>query len=362
MLMVGPAADRKGGIATITRTYLQHWDSERFDLKFIVSTGNTTKVGNFLRFLGALVEYCYQLLIWRPEIVHIHFGWGASYYRKSVFIILARFFPVKTLLHCHTGRFNLLYEGKNSLVQRYIIFSLQSADLILVVSEALKNYFAGLSLGVPVFFLNNSVEIPRASDIQRSQGTAILTMGRLSKLKGTYDILQAAPRVIARKPDVEFWLAGVGDIDAVKKIISRHAWGKNIRLLGWIEGQAKQAYLAQANIFLLPSYHEGTPIAILEAMAYGLPIISTPVGGIPSLITDGETGFLITPGDVDVMVEKLLILLDDKSLCRKIGAAGQELIRKNFDIDHNLQRLYSFYDSLLNGTISCTEKLSMTEP
>lgn len=352
VLMIGPATSRKGGIAAVANAYLEHWDYEIFSLNYIASASDANWLRKLLRFFWSIIDFCYQLLVWRPKIVHIHFGWGASYYRKSVFIVLANLFPVKIVLHCHTGRFNLLYEEKKTLARRYIHFTIKSANLILVVSEALKSYFDNRLVDIPIYLLNNAVESPDPSQIQRTPKTIILSMGRLGPRKGTYDILQAVPHVIAEIPNAEFWLAGDGEFDAVENYIVQHKLEQNVRLLGWIQDQEKQNCLTQANVFLLPSYFEGTPVAILEAMAYGLPIVSTTVGGIPALISEGEMGFLIEPGDVDAMVEKLLLLLNDEALCQKLGAAGQELIREHYNLDGNLHRLYALYDALLNGTIS----------
>ncbi len=183
-----------------------------YDLRYIASASDANALYKLLRFLWSIVEFCYLSIFWHPEIVHIHFGWAASYYRKSVFIILAKMFPVKTVLHCHTGRFNLLYEAKTPLIKRFIHVTITSADLILVVSEKLKNYFDDLSLGIPVCLLNNAVDSPDPSQIQRTGGAIVLSMGRLGPRKGTYDILQAVPRVIAQIPDAEFWLAGDGEV------------------------------------------------------------------------------------------------------------------------------------------------------
>ena len=362
VLMIGPASGRKGGIAAVVGSYLDHWNYETYDLRHIASAADTKRLYKLLRFLWSIIDFCYQSIFWRPEIVHIHFGWGASYYRKSLFIVLARLFPVNIVLHCHTGRFSQLYENRTLLSRRFIRFTIESADLILVVSETLKNYFDGLSLGIPVCLLNNAVDSPDPSQIQRSREPIVLSMGRLGPRKGTYDILQAVPRVVAEIPDAEFWLAGDGEYASVARIIAQNEWGKHVRLLGWVQGEEKQNYLTQANVFLLPSYFEGTPVAILEAMAYGLPVVSCSVGGIPALISEGKTGFLVEPGDVDAMVEKLLLLLNDEALCQTLGSAGQDLIRKSYDIESNLHRLFALYDALLNGTISCNENPSSIEP
>ena len=110
-----------------------------------------------------------------------------------------------------------------------------------------------------------------------------------------------------------------------------------------VSGEAKDKALESADCMVLPSYAERLPMAILEAMACGLPIISTNVGTIPEVITDGIEGFLIEPGDIEALADRLVRLDRDKPLRRQMGLAGRELVRQQYSLDIMIKRLMDIY-------------------
>ena len=347
VVMLGPALANKGGIAAVVQSYLDAWDYSRYKMRHIATFSNGPKLLKLLIALKASTQCLYVLLFWRPDIVHIHFAWKASFYRKSFFVMLAKVFRKKTILHCHVPDFHVFYESKGKLVKKFIRCILSSADVMLVLSEQWRRYFADLSLNISIRVLYNPVVCPGKVHRSNNARPVILSMGRLGKRKGTYDILKAIPHVLETYPNAEFWLGGDGDVKQVRKILSRELWGGNVRLLEWVRGKKKEEALLQANIFLLPSYHEGMPIAILEAMAYALPIISTPVGGIPEAVVDGEDGFLVRPGDVEAITNKIISLLKTPELRHSMGANARERAIKKFEISSVLEQLFAVYGSLL---------------
>jgi glycosyltransferase involved in cell wall biosynthesis len=348
VLMLGPAPANKGGIATGVQSYLDAWDYSRYDLRHIATFVGGAKLLKLLVALKALIQCIHLMIFWRPDIAHIHFASRASFYRKSFFVVLAKAFQKKIILHCHAPDFHVFYQDRGKLGQEFIRFILSSADVILVVSETWRRYFAGLSLNVPIRVLYNPVVCPVEVHHANNANPVVLFLGRLGKRKGTYDILQAIPYVLETCPKTEFWFGGDGDVEQVRTILSKNAWSKHVRLLGWVRGKKKEETLLQASIFLLPSYHEGMPIAILEAMAYGLPIISTPVGGIPEAVVDGEVGFLVQPGDIQAIAQKTILLLRTPELRNSMGARARERAIKKFELSAVIEQLFAVYGSLLS--------------
>lgn len=347
VVMLGPDLKDQGGMAAVEHVYLAAWDKTRYDLRHLGTyDSNAAQRVKLFMALRAFALLFYWGITWRPDVVHLHFAAGVSFYRKSIFVLLARLLRLKIILHCHAPNFDVFYEKRGKRNQRYIRWVLDSADRLIVVAEQWRKCFEDMGLRVPIITLYNSVTCP--PDIQRAtNGTPIvLTLGRLGERKGTYDILQAVPQVLANGLEADFWLGGDGEVEQVKSRLTAEPWGEHVRLLGWVRGEEKEKALAQASIFLLPSYLEGLPVAILEAMAYGLPIISTPVGGIPEAVVNGETGFLIEPGDVDDMVQKLTLLLHDAELRLKMGTSAKKRMIEKFDVDAVMEQLYKTYDSL----------------
>jgi glycosyltransferase involved in cell wall biosynthesis len=118
------------------------------------------------------------------------------------------------------------------------------------------------------------------------------------------------------------------------------------QLVGIVDGAEKAELLSEANLFVLPSYDEGLPMAVLEAMAAGLAVVSSPVGGIPEVVRDGYNGFLITPGDIATLADKLAILASNPLLCKVMGQRSREIAQRELDVKLYIERLVALYESI----------------
>jgi glycosyltransferase involved in cell wall biosynthesis len=117
-------------------------------------------------------------------------------------------------------------------------------------------------------------------------------------------------------------------------------------MLGLLSGKAKDDAMAAAHCLVLPSYGEGLPMAILEAMGQGRPVIATRVGAIPELVRDGQEGFLIEPGDVPALVECLVRVASDSDLVRRLGASARQRVEREYAIDVMVDRVADTYANL----------------
>lgn len=349
VLMLGPAIDAKGGMASVAAAYVEAWDRTRYELRVLGTvTDSPTRLHKLLTGVSALVRTLICLIVWRPQIVHIHFAWNASFYRKSVFVLLGKLFGKRIIFHCHASRFDIFYESHGKLNQRFILLVLRAVNAILLVSDYWKEYFSRLPHHGTLHTLHNPVALPfNVEHSTKASPPIVLTLGRLGQRKGTYDTLKAIPRVLEQFPTAEFWLGGDGEIEQVEELVAQEPWHAQVKLLGWVTGAQKKKCLSSAAIFLLPSYNEGLPMAILEAMAYHLPVVSTVVGGIPEAVEDGKTGFLIQPGDTVAIANRLTLLLGDAQLRAQIGSAGRAYAMQRFEVGHILNDLYAIYDELL---------------
>lgn len=347
VLMLGPALSVKGGITTVEQLYLDAWDYSRYDLRHIGTLVDGSKVLKLLIALKAFIQSCYRLATWKPDILHIHLSWRASFYRKSLFVILGKIFRTKIILHCNASRFDIFYDSSSKLKRKFIRLILSSADRMLVVSQQWRRYFEGLFLSVPLHVIYNPVVCPPGLSRGNDRKAVVLSLGQLGRRKGTYDILQAIPRVLEVCPQAEFWFGGHGEVEDVERILKTKPWRDHVRLLGWVTGDRKEDVLTRAALFVLPSYHEGLPLAILEAMAYGLPVVSTPVGGIPEAVIDGETGFLVEPGDVEAIAQRVTLLLSDAELRGQMGMNARRRALEKFEVGVVIQQLFAIYDELI---------------
>jgi glycosyltransferase involved in cell wall biosynthesis len=176
--------------------------------------------------------------------------------------------------------------------------------------------------------------------------TQIVFLGLIGPRKGLFDLLIVFERLVDEGYNIRLSIGGNGDVAKLKEHISLPKLKNRVDYLGWIDEAQKCQLLSGCDIFTLPSYGEGMPVSILEAMAYGLAVISTPVGGIPELVDDGMTGYLVTPGDLESLYEKLKTLIEQQELRVKMGRKGRKKVENEFDIKRNYRAISDLYDQL----------------
>ena len=177
------------------------------------------------------------------------------------------------------------------------------------------------------------------------EGKAILFLSRFVREKGVYELLEAFTSIAMRFPDARLILAGEGpEQDKIRSWINRHGMSDRIKLPGYLHGEAKAQVLRGANIFVFPTYHgEGCPISLLEAMAAGLPVITTPLGGIPDIFVDGENGILIdhvSPHKIATAMERLL---NDENLCSKVQENNRREAWEKYEAAIVTRRMEAIY-------------------
>ena len=173
----------------------------------------------------------------------------------------------------------------------------------------------------------------------------ILFLGFICERKGCFDIPAIVDQVCRKIPDAQFILGGSGEIEKVKQKLSAK-YKDNVVFPGWIRNEQKKQYLREADIFLLPSYNEGMPMAILDAMGCGLPIVSTDVGGIPKIVRQGVNGYLYKPGDSKNMACAIIEYLTNDEKRVKAGQESVDIIRKSYSLQQNIDKLEKIYSEV----------------
>jgi glycosyltransferase involved in cell wall biosynthesis len=178
----------------------------------------------------------------------------------------------------------------------------------------------------------------------------VLIVGHLSEVKGYPVFLEAAARTIVDVDDVAFVaLGGETTSPGYRAFLERRASELGIRerlhFLGWRDDVAE--VLRAADVMVLPSLDEGLPIAILEAMACGRPVVATPVGGVPEAVVDGQTGLLVPPGDAAALSDAMTRLLRDPALGRRLGDEGRRRAETVLSIERVASRVEALYEELL---------------
>jgi glycosyltransferase involved in cell wall biosynthesis len=319
----------KGGMTAVLVSYNQYIEKMRFI--------PTWKLGNKLvKAWYALQAYVRTSVLLafdkRIKIVHIHGAANASFDRCRMFIRLAKRFGKKVILHEHAADFVEYYKGATD--SQIIRETLCQCDALIVLSQSWRKFFA--SLGVDesrIHVLNNIVSPPSLDSTNHAKDGKLhlMYMGEISKRKGGFDLLQAVADHKEYLRDKLVLRMGGNEVDGdIKAFIKEHGLESFVSYEGWIAGQKKVDCLNWEDVYVLPSYNEGLPIAILEAMAYSHPIISTPVGGIPEVVKDGVNGTLVAPGDKDAIAAAIRKYIESPQTIAYEGNNAYETVKDFF--------------------------------
>ena len=350
--MVGPARGVRGGVSAVANTLLESMPGDAPSIRYIATHTEGPKA---LKFIIAVFGICNVVLtaaFWPFGILHIHVASNASFTRKNVVAAVGHALGKKVILHVHGGGFADFFDHGSLPLKRRISARLAAADLVIGLSERWQSRLKSMSPGADVRVLTNPVDILAYTEATRlrpqpkAAGGRLLFLGALVKRKGVWDLVEAVARVAAERPDAILELAGSASSAELRRLIDTKAVNKNVRFLGWIQDDDKLAAFGRAHMLVLPSYIEGLPVVLLEAMAAGLPVVATRVGGIPDLVEDGVNGFLIEPGDVEALSESILRLLSDTELRHSMGAAGLRLVGDKHDVRVVTRTLVDWYDEI----------------
>jgi glycosyltransferase involved in cell wall biosynthesis len=345
-----------GGISSVIGAIA---NSERikntYNLIFFNSSNykDSSFIINFVVFIKSLYLYLRELTKTKINIAHIHTSYGRSFYRKIFFIYLSHIFKVKIILHIHSSRFEDFFIDSAGFKKKVIEFFLKKVDIIVLLCNKWKKQIENKFALKNVTIIHNPVPLDISSlelnkDRSNLDSAKILFLGFLIRSKGIYDIVEIADKLKDSSFAHKIIICGKGEEekDLRRKIKEKNL--TNIEFLGWVSGQTKNDLLRTSDIFLLPSYKEGMPIAILEAMAFGLPIISTNIAGIPDLVIDNENGYLINTGDISGFVDKIEILIKCPAKRKSFGKRSR-LISENFRIDKISESWRDLYQSVIHN-------------
>ena len=338
VLMVGPDRSVHGGISGVVNNYYDAGITEKVDLNYI----GTMVEGSRLRKLWQAVKAYIKFLKLLPEypIVHVNVASDSSYYRKSLFIKAAKRAGKKIVVHQHGGDFETFYEKEqNDRGRAKIRQVLGMGDVFLVLSPVLEQFFKGILDPSKVILFPNAVPVP--DSIEKEYGKQrILFLGRLCK-----ELFSVLPQLHEQFPQMRLLLGGIWEDEELREEVAKMK--EYVTDLGWLQGEAKKDYLRISDLFVFPTYFEGQPVSVLEAMAYQCGIVATRVGGIPQMIEQEQTGLLIEPKDQEGLKSALEKLLSDPELCERLGKNARVKIEKEFSIEKSLQELIKIYQQLV---------------
>lgn len=343
ILIIGPKS--QGGISSVLDLYKDFGLIDDSDISFLASYKNDNILIMLFVFAFFLIKYFWILITDKNlRLIHIHSASGGSFYRKYIVFKLAKLFNKKVIYQIHCPVFCEQYKNLPIFIRKRKDEVLNNSDLIIALSDYWKKEISEICQNPNIKILYNPCIVKEFTKIQTDK-INVLFMGRLGKRKGVFEIIEASKSIT--NPHIQINLYGDGENTEFENLIKKDNLQEKIKINGWISGDKKDEAYRSADIFILPSFEEGLPMSVLEAMSYGLPVISTPVGGTPDAIQEGVNGFLIQPGDYNALAQKINLLADDKELCEKMGQESLKIAKEKFDINVIIKQLQGIYDELL---------------
>jgi glycosyltransferase involved in cell wall biosynthesis len=344
--MLGTALDGRGGVATVVSMLREGGLFEREAVRYVATHTEGGRGAKARAAAWGMLRTLGICLFRRPQVVHVHAASNASFLRKSMLLAVARGAGCRTVFHLHGACFDrYAQEQASPLVRRWIRHTLLSTSRVIALSPHWADFLQRYAPGARVIVIPNSVPLPPASSVAVEPGR-ILFLGQIEPRKGIYELLEALAALAPRHPHAVLAIGGQGEVDEVRRRAAALGIADRVQLLGWLTGADKQAELARAAIFCLPSHAEGLPMAMLEAMAAGKAVVVTGVGGIPHAVRDGDNGLLVDPGNVPSLADALGSLLDNDARRRELGERARATIAQEFEAGAVIERIAAVYHEL----------------
>lgn len=346
--MVVPSFSAKGGIATVVSGYKGSELEKQYNLKYIESYCDGNKLQKIFKAIGAYFSFLKEMVINRPDLVHIHSSFGGSFYRKLPFVYIANIFNIPIINHIHGSEIANFYINASEKKKKIVESCFDKCSYLVVLSEEWRKKLEVVKTETPKTVIENYSTIHKECLKKKNyQNKTILFLGFITELKGCFDIPDIAEKVIEHNANVKFVLAGSGEIEKLQNIIEEKKISQYFSFPGWVKQKEKENLLKDADIFFLPSHTEAMPMSILEAMGYGLPVITSNVGGIPQLVENGKNGYMTEPGDIDGFAQMILELIGNNELIYEMGKEGIEKAYEKYSLEKHLEKICKLYREVL---------------
>lgn len=326
----------------VVRSLLQSPLAERYGLEAIPTYRDRNPIKRLLLFarsLGALARWCAGP---GPRIAHVHMAARGSMYRKALVVAVVKVMRRPVILHVHAGSGDIdaFLDRLGPLRRGILRAAFAASDRVLSVSASSAGTLRARLIEAEIVVVPNAPPevVPNAPRGEREEVEILFLGGFDNPVKGGAVLVEALPALLQRCPRTRVLLAGPGQ--GPDGLPDQARWG------GWLDEAAKDRAFRGADLFAMPSLSEGLPVALLEAMARGLPVVASRVGGVPEVVTDGVDAVLVEPGDPLGLASRLADLVEDPERRRELGEAATERARRLAD-DDVYSRLDAIYTELI---------------
>ena len=303
---------------------------------------------SYLYSMYFFMRYLWELLSHPVDYVHIHTASYTSFWEKCAYISAGKLFRKKVLIHIHGSRFADFYRASSSPAQRLIRTFLMRCDRIIVLSRSWARFFIEFLPAEQVKIVENGIDLTdyASNSFTKTEHPSLSYLGEVGVRKGIFDLIAAVALLRRQGFDLQVLVIGPGEIEKARREARKSGVDDLFHFLGPLYNRPKVKALASAWGFVLPTYAEGMPLSILEAFAAGLPVISTPVGGIPEVVRENENGYIVKPGDPATLARAVQKLFADERARSGMASLNRLQAFEKYDIHACADRIDMIYREL----------------
>jgi glycosyltransferase involved in cell wall biosynthesis len=360
IVLLGPHRAAVSGVSTHVNLLMHSSLAQDFEVVHfqVGSEGrDESPIGRLLRLVFSPLLLAATIIFRHASIVHINTSLNTrAYWRDLMYLAVAKALGARVLYQVHGGELPQRFFAKSALLTAFLHRTLMVPDLVVVLAQCELEAYREFVPAQHVVVLPNGIDCGTYSPLplvrsNPEQPLHLLYVGRLARDKGLYEILQGVRLAHELGVDTRLIIAGHGAEEArLRRYAQALGIAPRVCFIGPVFGADKVKLMSGSDVLLLPSYSEGLPYALLEAMAAGLPVIATPVGAIPDVMSDGIHGFIVPRRDGKAIAEALAVLAGDRERISWMSRACKRRIRAAFSIERLAQELSLHYEQLCGAS------------
>lgn len=339
-----------GGIGSVTRMMTRWIRDNRTDIHVqpIDPRGEGSILWSPLYIVAGLAKILTLRMSGKADILHLQVSERMSFPRKGIFQLFGRLIGMRVVLHHHGAELVPFYQDASPRMRSLVRLMVHRADINIVLGDVWQRLLVDEMQLAPERVV---VRFNAAENVGSGNAAVdpwhFLIVANLSPRKGVGELLQSVARLKNEGFPIRLTLAGGGQIERYKAEAEELGITDRLDFTGWVSGKDVHELLRSRSALVLPSYQEGFPMAIIEALSAGLPVVATPVGSIGEMMKEGDDCLLVQPGDVDALTAALLRVATDTDLRRRLKDNGAALYAEHFDINGYMQRMLALYTRII---------------
>jgi glycosyltransferase involved in cell wall biosynthesis len=359
VVILGPHRAAISGVSTHVNLLMGSELREDFELvHFQVGSEGRREgaIGRLLRLALSPFALFATILFRHAALVHINTSLNArAYWRDLAYLLVAKVLRARVVYQVHGGELPQDFCKGRGALTAFLRWTLGLPDLVAVLARTELAAYERFVPGQALIVLPNGIDCRPYAHIptvvtRPTDPLRLLYIGRIAREKGLYETLQAMRLAFELGVDARLTVAGAGpEEQRLRRYAAALGIAQRTAFVGPVSGSDKVSLLAGADVMLLPSYAEGLPYALLEAMAAGVPVLATPVGAIPDVVSPGTHGYLVPVRDGKALAEALVLLSGDRETLSWMSRACRRRVRAAFAIERLAGELGVRYRALIHG-------------